>query len=66
MTVYKTSGMRIVMIAWHEEAELKKHTADGIISVQVLEGEINFSTDKELLVLKQGAMIALHAGLPIV
>lgn len=63
MTVYKTNGMRIVMIAWHEEAELKKHTTDGIISVQVLEGALNFSTDKELLVLKQGAMIALHVGL---
>lgn len=64
MTVYKTNGMRIVLIALHEDAVLKKHTADGIISVQVLEGEINFSTDKESKVLIQGSMIALHKGLP--
>jgi quercetin dioxygenase-like cupin family protein len=64
MTVFKTNGLRIVLIALHEEAVMKKHTAEGIISVQVLEGEINFSTDNESLVLKQSDMVALHAGLP--
>ncbi len=56
--------MRIVLIALHEDAVLKKHTADGIISVQVLEGEIIFSTDDQSVVIKQGQMIALHKGLP--
>ena len=64
MAVYKTNGMRIVLIALHEEAVMKKHTAEGIISVQVLEGEINFSIDDQSLVLKKGQMIALHKGLP--
>ncbi len=64
MTVYKTNGMRIVLIALHEDAVLKKHTAEGIISVQVLEGEIIFSTDGQSVVVKQGQMIALHKGLP--
>jgi quercetin dioxygenase-like cupin family protein len=64
MTIYKTNGMRIVLIALHKEAVMKKHTAEGIISVQVLEGEINFSTDNESIVLGQGNMIALHTGLP--
>ncbi len=64
LTVYKTNGMRIVLIALHKDAVLKKHTAEGIISVQVLEGEINFSTDDESIVLSQGNMIALHKGLP--
>lgn len=64
MTVYKTNGMRIVLIALHEDAGLKKHTADGIISVQVLEGEINFSTDDQSVVIRKGEMIALHKGLP--
>lgn len=64
MTVYKTSGMRIVLIALHEDAVMKKHTADGIISVQVLEGEIIFSTDNQPVVIRKGQMIALHAGLP--
>ena len=38
ITVFKTNGMRIVLIALHKNAEMTKHTADGIISVQVLEG----------------------------
>lgn len=64
MTVYKTNGMRIVLIALHEDAVMKKHTADGIISVQVLEGEIIFSTDDQPVVIRKDQMIALHAGLP--
>ncbi len=64
MTVYKTNGMRIVLIALHEDAILKKHTAEGILSVQVLEGEIIFSTDSQSVVIKKGQMIALHKGLP--
>jgi quercetin dioxygenase-like cupin family protein len=64
MTVYKTNGMRIVLIALHEDAVLKKHIADGIISVQILEGEIIFSTDGQSVVIKKGQMIALHKGLP--
>ena len=64
MTVFKTNGMRIVLIALHEDAILKKHTADGIISVQVLEGEIIFSTDDQSVVIRKGQMIALHKGLP--
>ncbi len=63
ITVYKTNGMRIVLIALHQDAVLKKHSADGIISIQVLEGEIIFSTDDESVLMGQGQMIALHKGL---
>ena len=64
MTVYKTDGMRIVLIALHKNAELKRHTADGIISVQLLEGKISFTTDDQTIELKKGQMITLHKGLP--
>ena len=63
ITVFKTNGLRIVLIALHEDVEMQEHATEGIISVQVLEGEINFSTDKESLILNQGEMIALHQGL---
>ena len=45
ITVFKTNGFRIVLIALHEGAEMARHIADGIISVQVLEGEMQFNTD---------------------
>lgn len=63
ITVFKTNGLRIVLIALHKEAVMQDHHADGIISVQVLEGEINFSTDNESKVLRQGDMIVLHERL---
>lgn len=63
MTVYKTNGMRIVLIALHKNAELKRHTAEGILSLQVLEGEINFATDEASVAINMGQMIALHKGL---
>lgn len=63
MTVYKTDGLRIVLIALHKDAELKRHNAEGIISVQVLDGKINFNTDDSSVEIKNGQMIALHKGL---
>lgn len=64
ITIYKTDGMRIVLIALHEDAVMAKHTANGIISVQVLDGEIVFNTECQSVVLKKGQMIALHKGEP--
>ncbi|HRP56136.1 cupin domain-containing protein [Agriterribacter sp.] len=64
ITVYKTNGLRIVLVALHEGAVIAKHTAAGIISVQVLDGEINFTTDEQSVILGKEQMIALHTGLP--
>jgi quercetin dioxygenase-like cupin family protein len=64
MTVYKTDGMSIVLVALHDDAVMARHTADGIISVQVLEGKINFITDGQSVELEKGQMIALHKGEP--
>lgn len=63
ITVYKTNGLRIVLIALHEDTFMQEHATDGIISIQVLEGEINFRTDNESIILKNGEMIALHEGI---
>ena len=64
MTIYKTKGMRIVLIALHEDAVMEKHTTNGIISVQVLDGEINFNLEDKSFDLKKGEMIALHRNVP--
>lgn len=60
MTIFKSDTMRIVIIGLHENAELKPHKANGIISVQVLEGKIEFSTDQESIQLERGQMVALQ------
>jgi quercetin dioxygenase-like cupin family protein len=64
ITVFKTQGFRIVLIALHEGAEMARHIADGIISVQVLEGEIQFNTDLQSVQLSEGQMLALHERIP--
>ncbi len=64
MTVYKADGMRIVLMALHKKAKLKRHTADGIISVQLLQGKITFATDDKSVELKKGQMITLHKKVP--
>ena len=55
--------MRLVLIALHKGAEMKKHTAAGTISVQVIEGEILFTTDEQTITLTSGQMLVLHEGI---
>lgn len=64
MTIFKTNGMRIVLIALHEDAVMEKHTTNGIISVQVLDGEINFNIEDHSTALKKDEMIVLHRNVP--
>ena len=64
ITVFKTNGMRIVLIALHKNAEMAKHTADGMISVQVLEGQMLFTTNEQSVELGKGEMLALHENVP--
>ena len=63
ITVFKTNGMRIVLIALHAGAEMKTHTADGIISVQVIDGRMKFNADNQSVELNKGQMLALHKGI---
>ena len=64
ITVFKTNGLRIVLIALHKGAEMVKHTAEGIISVQVLDGKMQFDTDQQSVELSKGKMLALHERIP--
>lgn len=47
VTIFKSETMTIVLIALHENAELKPHKANGVISVQVLEGKIEFMAEEQ-------------------
>jgi quercetin dioxygenase-like cupin family protein len=64
ITVFKTDGMRIVLIALHKDAEMMKHTAEGLISVQVIDGKILFETEDHKIELQKGQMLALHEKIP--
>ena len=64
ITVFKTNGLRIVLIALRKGAEMIKHKADGLISIQVLEGKMQLHTDDQSFKLGKGQMLALHKGIP--
>ena len=64
ITLFKNQSMRILMIGLHEGAEMKTHTAPGVISVQVLEGAIRFHTERVSSDINAGKMITLQAGVP--
>ncbi|MEO6069245.1 MAG: cupin domain-containing protein [Chitinophagaceae bacterium] len=63
VTIFKSETMRIVLLGLHKNAELKPHKANGVISVQVLEGMIKFSTEDENSQLEKGQMIALQENI---
>ena len=60
ITIFKSATMRIVLMGLHEQAELKPHKANGVISVHVLEGKINFITEQRTSLVEKGQVIALH------
>jgi quercetin dioxygenase-like cupin family protein len=43
---------------------MPRHTAPGIINLQILEGHILFQTDQQSADLKKGQVIVLHEGIP--
>jgi quercetin dioxygenase-like cupin family protein len=59
ITIFKSNTMRIVLMGLHQNAELKPHKANGVISVQVLEGKLNFTTGQQTYEVEKGQMIAL-------
>lgn len=63
ITVYKTDGMRIVLVALHKKAVLEEHTTNAVISLQVLDGKINFDAEGKNYTLKKGEIITLHRNL---
>ena len=60
ITVFKTSDMRIVLGGLHQGAELSPHKAEGIMSIQVIEGALEINTDNLSETLQKGQMIAIH------
>ncbi|WP_210521585.1 cupin domain-containing protein [Hymenobacter terricola] len=64
ITLLKTNGLRVVLLALHAGAELKTHTAPGVLSLQVLEGRLSFQTEPQAAELTRGELLTLHAGIP--
>jgi quercetin dioxygenase-like cupin family protein len=64
ITVFKTTDLRLVLVALHAGAAINTHKADGVISVQVLEGRIRFNADSGQAEVGPGQVVVLHELIP--
>ncbi len=63
ITLLKTNFLRIILIALHKGAILKKHSVPQMLCVHVLEGKMQFITDVQTVELRSGDMISLYEGI---
>jgi quercetin dioxygenase-like cupin family protein len=63
LNLFKSEHLKILLIGLHEEAELKPHKAPGMISVQVIKGEMNFFVGEEAHHLEAGQMTVLEENI---
>ena len=64
ITIFKSDNLRLLLVALHSGAEMVRHTAPGIIHVQVLEGQILFITDQQSVEMSKGQLVVLHERIP--
>ncbi len=62
--VFKSDHLRIVLMGFHKNAELKEHTAKGPITLQVLSGAIVFTANGDQAKLEKNQMITLDGAVP--
>jgi quercetin dioxygenase-like cupin family protein len=60
ITLVKNAGMKILLIALHKQMELNCHETGNLLSVQVMEGIINFQTDNQSVILKKESLLMFH------
>lgn len=63
IALLKSEKMRIVLVAMPAGSEMKPHQAKGQISVQVLEGKINFLVENNSTILPKNHLLTLHEGI---
>jgi quercetin dioxygenase-like cupin family protein len=60
ITLMKSANMRIVLVALHEQTEINFHESGNLISVQMIEGNVNFQTEERSVMLKKGNLLTCH------
>lgn len=66
ITVFKTAGLTIVLVALRTEAALSVGIREGLLSVHLLDGRVQLTADsaEQLPTLSTGQLLALHANMP--
>jgi len=61
ITLFKTKGMRIVLVIMHAGAEMRPQTIDALVSLHVLNGYLQVTTDDQIEKVEAGQILTLHA-----
>lgn len=62
-TLVKDGPLRVTLVGLNADGTLKPHKADGPITVQVIDGEIEFEAEGKTWALPKGALLALDGGI---
>ena len=60
----KTDSLRVIFRSFSEGSSLPTHKAPGPITVQVLEGHIEFTAGTQTTPVRKGEVLALESGVP--
>jgi quercetin dioxygenase-like cupin family protein len=63
ITLFKTKGMRIVLVIMHTGAEMRPQTIDALVSLHVLNGYLQVTTDEQTTKIQAGQILTLHANI---
>ena len=63
ITLFKTKGMRIVLVIMHAGAEMRPQTIDALVSLHVLNGFLQVITDDQTAKVEAGQILTLHANI---
>ena len=62
LTVFKTSEITIVLGGLRKDAEMSPRKAEGLMTLQVIEGTLEITTDLLDTTLYSGHLIVIHKG----
>ena len=63
ITLFKSEEVTIVLIGLHKNTAIKQNKTNGVISIQVLEGSLQFITQQQKTVIGTGQMIVIQANI---
>jgi quercetin dioxygenase-like cupin family protein len=64
ITLVKTEGLTVVLICMHKDATINDNIIDGIVTIEVIEGSVNVSTNAENFKLKERGIMTLRPKIP--
>lgn len=66
ITVFKTDHLTVVISALHKGAEMKPGNVEGtgVMTLQILDGQVQFNANNDNIELGRGQMVVLHEHIP--